>query len=111
MRAKLAHIKSSLSNINRVDRESVATEAKKVHQSMKDITSQCNSKLICEVTDALLLKTLPTEAAATIKNIVEQINGKKGDSSSFATFYKLLAEQNYRPCYWRAASDELNYRY
>jgi (1->4)-alpha-D-glucan 1-alpha-D-glucosylmutase len=37
-------------------------------------------------------------------------NGVCGDSSSFDRLDSLLQAQAYRLCYWRAASDEINYR-
>jgi len=38
------------------------------------------------------------------------INGVAGESASFDALEKLLAQQNYRLCYWRAAADDINYR-
>lgn len=38
------------------------------------------------------------------------INGVPGDPLSFARLEELLDLQAYRPCFWRVASDEINYR-
>lgn len=37
-------------------------------------------------------------------------NGKKGDPSSFDLLDDLLSNQFFRLCFWKAASDEINYR-
>ncbi len=39
-----------------------------------------------------------------------EINGIKGVPRSFDRLEELLAQQSYRLCYWRVASDEINYR-
>ncbi|MBI2930777.1 MAG: malto-oligosyltrehalose synthase [Planctomycetes bacterium] len=41
---------------------------------------------------------------------LEEVNGRRGDPRSFDRLEALLAEQAYRLCYWRVASDEINYR-
>ncbi len=41
---------------------------------------------------------------------LEEINGVKGNSSSFDRLEELLNAQHYRLAYWRVASDEINYR-
>lgn len=38
------------------------------------------------------------------------LNGRKGDPSSFDRLEALLADQAYRLCHWRVAADEVNYR-
>ncbi len=41
---------------------------------------------------------------------IKQLNGTKGDSSSFVGLERLLSQQAYYLCYWKAATDEINYR-
>ncbi len=41
---------------------------------------------------------------------VDSYNGQIGDPQSFAKMDDLLKEQAYRPCFWRVAADEINYR-
>jgi (1->4)-alpha-D-glucan 1-alpha-D-glucosylmutase len=41
---------------------------------------------------------------------VHQMNGRRGDPTSFDELEKLLADQAYRLSYWRVAADEINYR-
>jgi (1->4)-alpha-D-glucan 1-alpha-D-glucosylmutase len=40
----------------------------------------------------------------------KEFNGTKGVPRSFDRLEDLLAQQSYRLCYWRVASDEINYR-
>ena len=42
--------------------------------------------------------------------MIVDFNGISGDPHSFDHLETLLAEQAYRLCYWRVASDEINYR-
>lgn len=41
---------------------------------------------------------------------VHAFNGVSGDQSSFDRLDDLIAEQSYRPAFWRVAADEINYR-
>jgi (1->4)-alpha-D-glucan 1-alpha-D-glucosylmutase len=50
------------------------------------------------------------EAAAAVSDAVKALAGTPGDPSSFAALDELLEAQAYRPCFWRVASDEINYR-
>ncbi len=54
------------------------------------------------------------EASAEIRRAVERaivtFNGEKGDPASFDRLETLLTDQPYRLCYWRVATDEINYR-
>jgi (1->4)-alpha-D-glucan 1-alpha-D-glucosylmutase len=52
--------------------------------------------------DPALAKYLERAAAA--------LNGKPGDLDSWMGLHALLQEQSYRPSYYRAAADEINYR-
>jgi (1->4)-alpha-D-glucan 1-alpha-D-glucosylmutase len=45
-----------------------------------------------------------------IEASLEDLNGRKGAPSSFDRLETLLADQAYRLCHWRVASDEINYR-
>jgi len=52
-----------------------------------------------------------SEAARSAMDAARQeINGTKGSPRSFDRLEELLAQQFYRLCYWRVASDEINYR-
>ncbi len=54
------------------------------------------------------------EASPSVKQEIEaslqDLNGRRGDSSSFDRLEGLLADQAYRLCHWRVATDEINYR-
>jgi len=50
------------------------------------------------------------QIAQGIEQAIEEINGRRGDPSSFDQLEALLAAQPYRLCYWRVATDEINYR-
>jgi (1->4)-alpha-D-glucan 1-alpha-D-glucosylmutase len=55
-----------------------------------------------------------TEASQVVRQAIAQtvtaINGQPGDPRSFDALEALLASQAYRLCYWRVATDEINYR-
>jgi (1->4)-alpha-D-glucan 1-alpha-D-glucosylmutase len=46
----------------------------------------------------------------SLKEVLNVINGVKGDPHSFDALEKLLDDQAYRLSFWRVASDEINYR-
>ncbi|HLM57549.1 MAG TPA: malto-oligosyltrehalose synthase, partial [Pyrinomonadaceae bacterium] len=50
------------------------------------------------------------EARAAVHAALEEVNGRKGDPSSFDLLEELVNTQAYRLSYWRAAADEINYR-
>jgi (1->4)-alpha-D-glucan 1-alpha-D-glucosylmutase len=50
------------------------------------------------------------EVNAHVCRAIHQLGGLPGESSSFDALDQLLDAQAYRPCYWRVASDEINYR-
>ena len=56
------------------------------------------------------LQEVCSEAREAIELCGREINGTKGDPHSFDRLEELLADQSYRLCYWRVASDEINYR-
>lgn len=56
-----------------------------------------------------LLESCPEVSAAAERTIVDY-NGKKGELASFDLLDQLLADQPYRLCHWRVATDEINYR-
>lgn len=45
-----------------------------------------------------------------VTGVIAEYNGRPADPRSFDRLEALLAEQPYRLCYWRAATDEINYR-
>ena len=49
-------------------------------------------------------------AAAAVAAAVEKLAGTPGDPASFTQLDDLLEAQAYRVCFWRVASDEINYR-
>ncbi len=49
-------------------------------------------------------------AAAAVAVAVERIAGAPGDPASYGPLDDWLEAQAYRPCFWRVASDEINYR-
>jgi (1->4)-alpha-D-glucan 1-alpha-D-glucosylmutase len=49
-------------------------------------------------------------AAKAIGLAVQFLNGTPGDSHSFDALDTLIAEQAYRPAFWRVAAEEINYR-
>ncbi len=42
--------------------------------------------------------------------VVEEMNGRPGDTASFRPLHALLERQHYRVSYWRVATAEINYR-
>src|ERR1700722_10809252 len=50
------------------------------------------------------------ELPRALDAVVAEYNGRKGDASSFDKLDALLREQNFRLCYWRVATEEINYR-
>jgi (1->4)-alpha-D-glucan 1-alpha-D-glucosylmutase len=55
-----------------------------------------------------------TDSSETVRRAIEErleeINGRRGDPRSFDDLERLLADQAYRLCFWKVASDEINYR-
>ena len=49
-------------------------------------------------------------AATALAGVVARLAGTPGDPASFVALDELLEAQAYRPCFWRVASDEINYR-
>ncbi|MDB5295705.1 MAG: malto-oligosyltrehalose synthase [Phycisphaerales bacterium] len=45
-----------------------------------------------------------------VEQVVRDLNGAAGGPACFDALDRLLAKQNYRLAYWRAAPDEINYR-
>lgn len=41
---------------------------------------------------------------------IRRLNGRPGEPQSFARLEQILAEQAYRPAFWRVAREEINYR-
>ncbi|HML22862.1 MAG TPA: malto-oligosyltrehalose synthase [Aggregatilinea sp.] len=58
---------------------------------------------------AALLDATP-DVKAAVDAALTAINGDPDDPASFDRLDALLAEQPYRPAFWRVASDEINYR-
>lgn len=50
------------------------------------------------------------EVAGAMAAAVTRFNGRRGEPASFDKLEGLLADQPYRLCYWRVATDEINYR-
>ena len=50
------------------------------------------------------------EVRAAIDDSVRIFNGIPGDPATFDLLDALLADQSYRPAYWRVAAEEINYR-
>ncbi|MGL4551903.1 MAG: malto-oligosyltrehalose synthase [Gemmataceae bacterium] len=50
------------------------------------------------------------DAAKAFADAVAGLNGRPGEPDSWAALDDLLERQAYRPCYWRVALDEINYR-
>ncbi len=47
---------------------------------------------------------------AAIERVIAETNGRRGDPHSFDRLEAFLTDQAYRLCYWRVATDEINYR-
>ncbi len=50
------------------------------------------------------------EVRGALERAIVDFNGRRGDLASFDKLDALLADQPYRLCYWRVATDEINYR-
>lgn len=66
----------------------------------------------CEVVKRRLADLIAghAEAAASLTEAVTAFAGQPGDPASYRALEELLDEQAYHLCYWRVASDEVNYR-
>ena len=58
---------------------------------------------------AVLVESSPVTSQALEQTLAE-FNGRRGSPLSFDRLEQLLAHQVYRLCYWRVATDEINYR-
>lgn len=56
------------------------------------------------------LVTAEPEVAGHIEQVVQELGGSLHDAANFKTLVELLEAQAYRPCFWRVALDEINYR-
>jgi (1->4)-alpha-D-glucan 1-alpha-D-glucosylmutase len=50
------------------------------------------------------------EVRAAIERVIVDYNGRRGDLASFDKLDAFVSNQPYRLCYWRVATDEINYR-
>lgn len=50
------------------------------------------------------------EFQEAVRTLLHDLNGTPGKPRSFDRLHRILEEQNYRLAFWRAASDEINYR-
>jgi (1->4)-alpha-D-glucan 1-alpha-D-glucosylmutase len=50
------------------------------------------------------------EIRAAIDQTIEDFNGRVGEPRSFDALDELMADQAYRPAFWRVATEEINYR-
>ena len=50
------------------------------------------------------------DVLSMVSAAVERFNGRIGNSESFDELDALIADQSYRPAFWRVAMDEINYR-
>lgn len=50
------------------------------------------------------------EVRRGLEQTIADYNGRKGETASFDKLESLVTEQPYRLCYWRVATDEINYR-
>jgi (1->4)-alpha-D-glucan 1-alpha-D-glucosylmutase len=57
-----------------------------------------------------LLRTECDVARRALDDSLRDLNGTKGMPESFDRMERLLADQAYRLCFWRVATDEINYR-
>lgn len=56
------------------------------------------------------LAEIEPEIIHHINSSIDKLNGSVHDSPSFSGLTELLDAQVYRPCFWRVALDEINYR-
>jgi (1->4)-alpha-D-glucan 1-alpha-D-glucosylmutase len=56
------------------------------------------------------LSSVNVPVRRSIAAAVTELNGRRGNPASFDRLEELLSDQVYRLCYWRVASDEINYR-
>jgi (1->4)-alpha-D-glucan 1-alpha-D-glucosylmutase len=50
------------------------------------------------------------EVRQAVDQAIDDYNGRQGEPVSFDNLEALLTDQPYRLCYWRVATDEINYR-
>ncbi|MTI82483.1 MAG: malto-oligosyltrehalose synthase [Firmicutes bacterium] len=51
-----------------------------------------------------------TQVKAYMDNVMQEINGTKGNPCSFNSMHQLMEGQAYRLAYWRVANQQINYR-
>ena len=65
---------------------------------------------LSELRPRLQKALLSSKLQAVLQIAAERINGTEGDPRSFDLLHALLEAQPYRLAYWRASSEEINYR-
>ena len=97
----------------RMELESVVTALEhlppRTDTSIEAVQIRYREKEIAQRRLAALVDASPEIRAALIE-MLEEYNGKLGDRRSFDLLEAFLDEQPYRLCFWRVATDEINYR-
>jgi (1->4)-alpha-D-glucan 1-alpha-D-glucosylmutase len=115
LRPALAELKDRLGNNDEavLELESILTALSHLapadQRDQERVRERQREKEVLKRRLAVLAET--SEAARdAIEASLRKINGSKGVPRSFDRLEELLAQQSYRLCYWRVASDEINYR-
>lgn len=97
----------------RMELESIITSLENLppmtEQDPERVQQRYREKEVARRRLATLLEASPTIQEAFEKVLVE-FNGRVGEPHSFDRLEALLASQAYRLCFWRVATDEINYR-
>lgn len=75
----------------------------------EEVSERQREKEVVKSRLASLLKAYPP-FLEVLSDKLKEINGRKGKPESFDALEAFINAQPYRLCYWRVASDEINYR-
>lgn len=101
-------------------REALARDLGPHHPAVRELTALVEALAEISPADAegssrwkarlwQLAQTYP-EIKTSLDVTLRRYNGRQGDPKSFDLLDALVAEQHWRPAWWRAASQEINYR-
>ncbi len=115
LRHALGYVAESLEPemLERMEIESIITALEHLpSRQVTDLDAIQERRREKEVASGRLARLVETsrEVCDALDRTIADFNGKQGDISSFDLLDRLLADQAYRLCHWRVATDEINYR-
>jgi (1->4)-alpha-D-glucan 1-alpha-D-glucosylmutase len=100
-------------HVDRMELESIILELENLPEQTETdperVAQRYREKEVARRRLAMLLdNSVPVRRA--LERAIDEMNGRRGEPESFDRLERLLAQQAYRLCYWRVATDEINYR-